>query len=149
MVEIRSDGGFAEERENLSDRRPPVASDLKADSSSTAKERPSARVWRKPGAGSVPTRPVAGLFDFSSVDSPDEVASDQVEMDPVWLGARRRAFKLLDEWLTWNSFVDEESVFESAEGPPRNAHFEFVLKDVIADPVDVLHYSLRTFSVFL
>jgi hypothetical protein len=146
MVEIRNESGFGEERENLSPRHLPFVSDLKADPSRTAKERPSAKVWRKPGAGSVPTRPLADPFDFSSVDSPDEVASDQGEMDPVWLDARRRAFILLDEWLTWDSFVDDESLSEPEGGPPRNANFEFVLKEVIADPSDVLHYSLRTFS---
>jgi hypothetical protein len=149
MVEIRNGGGFGEERENLSRRRSPFASDSEPEPFRSVRERQTARVWRKPGAGSAPTRPVGNLFDFSSVDTPEEIAPDRKEVDPVWLDARRRAFRLLDEWLTWDSVVDDESVFTPVGRPPRNAHFEFVLNGVIADPADVLHYSLRTFSVFL
>jgi len=63
--------------------------------------------------------------------------------------ARRRAFRQLDEWLAWDSVIDDESVFTPDGSRARNARFEFDLHEVIADPADVLHYSLHTFSVFL
>lgn len=69
------------------------------------------------------------------------------ELHQAWLDARSRAFRQLDEWLTWDCGVDDESVYASEGVPPRIARFESVLNEVIADPADALHDSLRTFSV--
>ena len=149
MVEIRNEGGFGEDRGSESRRRLLCGTDAGGEPVRSGQERTGTQVWRRPGAGAAPTRPIADLFDFSSVDSTDEGVSDNAEVDQAWLDARSRAFRQLDEWLTWDSVVDDESVFASLGVPPRNARFEFVLNEVIADPADVLHYSLRTFSVFL
>jgi len=149
MVEIRNERGFGEDGENVSRRRLLIGTETGGESARPVREPTNPQVWQKPGAGAVPTRPVADLFDFSSVDSANEDASDNEEVDQVWLDARSRAFRQLDEWLTWDSVVDDESVFAPEGGRPRNARYEFVLNEVIADPADVLHYSLRTFSVFL
>jgi len=149
MAEIRNEGESGEEKGNDSEGRLLFGNDPRGDPTRPSRDRARARVWRRPGAGAVPTRPVTDLFDFSSADSADEDASGDVEVDPVWLEARCRAFKVLDEWLAWYFVVDDESDFAPGEGRSRNARFEFTLDDVIADPADVLHYSLRTFSVFL
>ena len=149
MVEIRNVGGSGEERENVSRRHLLFGSDTGGELTRPVQERKSTRVWRRPGAGAVPTRPVAELFNFSSVDSMDEGTSGNEEVDQLWLDARCRAFRQLDEWLTWYSVVDDEPVFAPEGSRPRNARFEFDLSEVIADPADVLHFSLRTFSVFL
>ena len=149
MVEIRNEGGFGEGKGSVSRRRLPFGTDADGEPAPPVRERTGRRVWRRPGAGAAPARPVADLFDFSSVDSLEGGVSGNAEMDQVWLDARSRAFRQLDEWLTWDSVVDDESVFASEGVPPRNARFEFVLNEGIADPADVLHYSLRTFSVFL
>jgi hypothetical protein len=149
MVEIRNEGGSGEGRGNVSRRRRLFPTDTSGEPVRPVRERTSTRVWRRPEAGAAPTRPVADLLEFSSVDSANQGPSDNEEMDQAWLDARSRAFRQLDEWLTWDSVVDDESVFAPEGFRPRNARFEFVLKEVIADPVDVLHYSLRPFSVFL
>lgn len=149
MVEIRNEGGYGEDRGSAAHRRLLFGTGAGGEPARPVRERTSTRVWRRPGAGAVPTRPVADLFDFSSGDSANEGASDNPEVDQAWLDARSRAFRQLDEWLTWDSVFDDESLFAPEGGRPRNARFEFVLNDVIADPADVLHYSLRTFSVFL
>ena len=69
------------------------------------RDSPTIGVWKKPGAGAAPTRPVEGFFDFSSAEPDDGPAAqsrpDVLGADSLVIEARRRAFELLDEWLAW------------------------------------------------
>lgn len=61
--------------------------------------------------------------------------------------ARKRAFRKLDEWLTWIYVLDDESVFSSERTTEGPATYRFALEDVISEPVDALRYSLKTTSL--
>lgn len=68
-------------------------------------------------------------------------------MDDGLVEARARAFRKLDEWLTWIYVFDDESVFARGSSSRRLEPYRFVMDDVITEPVDVLRYSLKTASL--
>jgi hypothetical protein len=105
----------------------------------------STGVWRKPGAGSVPSRSVDTLFAFSTNDG-EPVRSAGVEPDEL-AEVRARAFCQLDEWLTWIYVLDDDSVFACEGNAEAGSAYRFTLDDVLTDPADVLRYSLRTTSL--
>lgn len=93
----------------------------------------------------VPTRSIEGIFGFSASD--DDVSrnpGDAEVPDPRLAEARSRAFRKLDEWLTWIYVLDDESIFTQEFSGRRMESYRFVLGDVITEPVDVLRYSLKT-----
>ena len=117
------------------------------------RDSPTVGVWKKPGAGAAPTRPVEGFFDFSSAEPDDGPAAqsrpDVLGADSLVIEARRRAFELLDEWLAWVYVSDDDSVFSGTDRRRRSEPYRFDFPDTIADPRDVVRYALRGTGLFL
>ena len=113
---------------------------------------PSVGVWKRPGAGAVPTRPIESIYGFSLTEpqeeEPGDTGPDPPGLDPVLVEARKRAFALLDQWLAWIVVADEDS-FGGRNYGGDPAHYRFVNLDPIADPGDVVRYGLRSTSLFL
>lgn len=88
-----------------------------------------------------------GVFGFSIPDEEVPPALGAGKVDDPLSEARARAFRMLDEWMTWIYVFDDESIFSQESDGGRKGPYRFVLDDVITEPVDVLRYSLKTASL--